>query len=454
MDLLKPSETNALNNDSENVCDPKVKRSCLKNLIVFSIAYLLQFSAANGLSNLQSSLNSKENLGVTSLLVSSVFFTLTCLFVPNIMLQFAGFKWPLIICNALVSCYICANFNANFIGLISASVLLGIALGTLWTYQGSFIAHLTHVYNRNSASKNPNLLVKFFGFFFILFQLNQLIGNFISSMVLNPQSIEKFASSFSAERNHSVNLTCGKNECPGPSSVIPRPDDQKVFILCSIYLGISLTAVFSLIFFLDNIKPDQDDLDKVSKTVKETFKLLFTSLEKLLILPILGFYALIVTFFCVEFSRFFIACAYGIHSIGLWFVIMGISSSIFSIIMGHVTKYIRKTNMLMIVVVLKCASIIYLLYWEKGSSVYFIILLAVIIGCLDTIYATCINAIIGDVFHDKLSSAYAANRFCMSLFFLLSYSLSEVFCVYEKMYRTISLICITIFKNRLDKVEE
>lgn len=172
MSLLNSNETNALTNDQKQVYDPKVKRSCLKNLVVFSIAYLLQFSAANGLSNLQSSLNSKDNLGVTSLVVGSVSFTATCLFLPNIMLKLAGFKWPLVICNALVSCFICANYNANFVGLLSASVLLGIALGALWTYQGTFIAHLAHEYNKNSESKNPNILVKFFGIFFILFQLS------------------------------------------------------------------------------------------------------------------------------------------------------------------------------------------------------------------------------------------------------------------------------------------
>lgn len=181
-----------------------------------------------------------------------------------------------------------------------------------------------------------------------------------------------------------------------------------------------------------------------------------------------------VTFLSVEFARSFIACAYGIHSIGLWFVIWGISSSVFSIIIGHVVKYIRKTNMLLIVVVLKCTSIIYLFYWSVGSPVYIIVLLAVLFGCLDTIYGTCINgknnyfknfkhfdfffykAIIGDVFHEKLSSAYAANRFCMSLFFLIAFSLSEILCVYQKMYiiltlGLISIISLTIFKIKVGK---
>lgn len=58
--------------------------------------------------------------------------------------------------------------------------------------------------------------------------IDQLIGNIISSLVLNPQSLKNFANSFNVENNDSANSTCGKNECPGPTSVITRPDDLKV----------------------------------------------------------------------------------------------------------------------------------------------------------------------------------------------------------------------------------
>ncbi|CAF0869436.1 unnamed protein product [Brachionus calyciflorus] len=450
------NESKVLTEDSVINDNPKIRRNIKKNLIVFSLSYLLQFSAANGLNNLQSSLNSYQNLGITSLLVSAISFSLSCLFLPSIMLRFLGFKWPLVICQSIVALFIVANFKATFWTLIPVSFFFGIALSTLWTYQGTFVAHLAHDYNKNSSHKNPNILVKFFGIFFILFQLNQVFGNLISSIVLNPQLFENFASSFNLVTNRTTNFTCGSQDCPGPASVVQRPNDEKVYLLCSIYLSISILGVLLIVFLLDNIRPDKDDLDVFSKTIKDTIKLICTSLKKILLLPTLGFFALMATFVGVEMSKSYIACAYGIHSIGLWFVIWGVSSSIFSTIIGHVTKYVRKTFMLMLFVSVNCAILVYLLFWSMDSQVWIIISFSIVFGCLDTTYATCMNATIGDVFHDKLSPAYAANRFSISLFFLLSYACSEFFCVYQKINAilglgAISLITLIIFEFKINK---
>ena len=136
----------------------------------------------------------------------------------------------------------------------------------------------------------------------------------------------------------------------------------------------------------------------MSKTVKDTFKLMFTSLKKILLVPTLAFFALMSTFVGVELAKSYIACAYGIHSIGLYFLLYGISSSIFSISIGFVTKYVRKSFMLIFFVTSYCAFSVYFLYWDTSSHVFVIISSSIVFGCLDAIYGTCINGKIKNKF--------------------------------------------------------
>lgn len=149
------------------------KNQIIKNLVVFSLSFLLQFSAANGLFNLQSSLNSAQNLGVTSLLVASLSFTASCLFLPNILYRYGNFKWPLIFCESSIAFYIMANYYPRFYTLIPVSVFYGLSMGTLWTFQGSLVSFLAAEYSKHSSQKIDQILVKFFGVFFIIFQISK-----------------------------------------------------------------------------------------------------------------------------------------------------------------------------------------------------------------------------------------------------------------------------------------
>lgn len=70
-----------------------------KNLVVISIAFLLQFTAFNGMGNLQSSLNTEANVGVNSLSILYGFLIFSSIFLPHPMMAIFGLKWTIIICQ-------------------------------------------------------------------------------------------------------------------------------------------------------------------------------------------------------------------------------------------------------------------------------------------------------------------------------------------------------------------
>lgn len=148
----------------------KLKRATIRNVIVFSLSFFLQFSAGNALNNLQSSINSKHDLGVTTLLAMSISFIASSLFLPALLIKYAGFKWPMVACESTTLLYILANLYPTWWTLIPAAVLFGAANSVMWTVQGSLITHLAKDYSIFSKQKHDAVLIKFFGFFYIIYQ--------------------------------------------------------------------------------------------------------------------------------------------------------------------------------------------------------------------------------------------------------------------------------------------
>ncbi len=68
-----------------------------KNLLVISVAFLLQFTAFNGMQNLQSSLNTEANVGVNSSSIIYVFLIISSIFLPHPLMSIFGLKWTLVI---------------------------------------------------------------------------------------------------------------------------------------------------------------------------------------------------------------------------------------------------------------------------------------------------------------------------------------------------------------------
>lgn len=113
-----------------------IKRKIIKDLIVFSISFLLCFSSFNGISNLQSALNGK--MGVFGLSVSSAAFLVVCLFLPPILNKYFNYKWPLIGCQLFLALFTAANLYPRYWTLLPVSILSGASQSVLWTFQGSF----------------------------------------------------------------------------------------------------------------------------------------------------------------------------------------------------------------------------------------------------------------------------------------------------------------------------
>lgn len=163
--------------------------------------------------------------------------------------------------------YIAAQFYPRFETLIPAALMVGFGGGPLWcskcTYLSTVSEALTQV--RGSNSRKDVNTVKFFGLFFIFYQMAQVWGNLISSSVL---TLSAGAATTSA--NESLELEpleasisrvgelCGARFCPGigaevnPNLVPPAP--EQIQLLNSIFLTCMAGAVVMMIFGVSSLK--------------------------------------------------------------------------------------------------------------------------------------------------------------------------------------------------------
>ena len=119
----------------------------------------------------------------------------------------------------LYSVYTACNFYPSFATLIPSAILLGFCAAPLWSSKAQYLtvsaSHLAKLTNE----RVDTIVNRFFGIFFCVFQLNQILGNVISASVIG-DGFPKF-SSLEAATEEEINdkiEKCGMNQPPPGSN--------------------------------------------------------------------------------------------------------------------------------------------------------------------------------------------------------------------------------------------
>jgi len=119
---------------------PMREQTCIyKNNLVIALAFLLQFTAYNGIGNLQSSINCVDGLGTYTIATIYASLIVSCLFMPTVLIQKLGLKWTLAISFTGYLIYTACNFYPSFETLIPAAILLGFGAAPLWSSQCQYL---------------------------------------------------------------------------------------------------------------------------------------------------------------------------------------------------------------------------------------------------------------------------------------------------------------------------
>ncbi|CAF0755185.1 unnamed protein product [Adineta ricciae] len=413
-------------------------RQIYKNLAILSIAFVLLFTAYNGIAALQSSLNTKGNVGINSLLVNTIFIAFSSIFLTGIAMDIFGLKWTILIGEITYISYIAVNVRPTPALMYTTATLCGLVSAPLWTSQATYVNCIARYHARHTQKKAELIISLFFGIFFAVFSMSTIWGNAVAYFVLN-------------DSNNPQRVNCGiyfnpltKNGTEKSSNI----DDTKRYILCGIYAGMGVVSVLLLILFLDPIhlterQPIKQSLKKAIEVLRSLVQWKF--LDQLLLVPITIWAMIEHTFLTAQFTRAFITCLVGIRFIGLILIGNGICTALSSYIFGRLVKCIGRIGCISIAAIINYSMIIFMYFWEpKDNQMYILFMVAGLWGVADAVWQSQIIATYIVHHSERDPTVLAKYRLWKAIGSLITYSYASYATIEVTIFILFSFLTISL----------
>ncbi|KFM75914.1 UNC93-like protein, partial [Stegodyphus mimosarum] len=416
------------------------KLRIMKNLVIVCLGFLFLFSAYQGLANLQSTMNMKGDLGTVSQSVIYAALIFSSLFLPKLVIKKLGCKLTLALSILTYAPYIAANFYPHMGTFVPTAIVLGLGAAPLWSAKCTYLNEISVLYAGHGTDSADIITSRFFGIFFMVFQNTQIWGNLASYFVLKPMkpnATNSFESPDNDLNSNRTNLTCGVDFCSGLNENLQPPTEDKRYMLIAIYLSCAILAAIIVSIFLDPLpteKKSKVENENVLSRVVATLKHL-KKVDQLLLVPITVFSGIEQAFILGDYTKAYVACAWGLHRVGLVFICFGVVNAIMSFLAGRLVKYVSRVAFMLAGALGNVAVCTALFLWqpEESQSIYFFVLIGVW-GLSDAIWQTQINALYGVLFRSEEEAAFSNYRLWESLGFSIAFAYSTFLCIAPKMY--------------------
>ncbi|CAG9561738.1 unnamed protein product [Danaus chrysippus] len=299
-----------------------------RNVVAISLAFMMCYTAYNGTINLQSSINADAGLGTLALSVSSAGYVVSNMFLPVLLIKWIGTKWTICLSYLAFTPYYAAQVYPNFYTFIPTAAILGLGGASLWCAKSAYLCTASENHNKISNIPLDVLLSRFFGIFFMIYQLNQVLGNLISSLVL---SLGDNEAAMTAINDSIIPKLCGGNYYPstGAEEVMLEQPQERIQIL--------------------------------------------TGMEQ--------------AYFAADFTSSFVSCSIGVGIVGFVMMTYGLVDAIGSVMVGHLAKKVGRIPLMLAAFVIQCFVLVFLLCWSPQSDQKFVVyILACLWGLCDAIW--------------------------------------------------------------------
>ncbi|GBP70336.1 UNC93-like protein [Eumeta japonica] len=206
-----------------------------RNILVLGFAFMVHFTAFHGTANLQSSVNSDDGAGAFTMAAIYGSLILSNIFLPAVFIKWLGCKWAVAVSFIAYMPFIVAQFWPKLYTLVPAGFMVGLGGGPLWCAKCTYLSVVSEPYAKLSGVPAEVLVVRFFGLFFMFYQMAQIWGNLISSAILSSAIGEVASGNFSSSAPSAAALvvanetgpvdfgaTCGANFCSGSAGHVGR----------------------------------------------------------------------------------------------------------------------------------------------------------------------------------------------------------------------------------------
>ena len=279
----------------------KVRKQCYRKLICVGFSFACLFSTFFCLRNLQSS-----NSGDDPILGLITFGCLTCLTWFGVLaaasvIYYLRPKWCLVIASVPCMLYTAANFYPSKATLIPAALLSGLGIGMLWSSEGIYMINLAATYALVSKKPMIEVIGKFNGVVFTMYQSSHLSGNLLSSRILGDR-IEWFPKTHSAtDVDIAAAVSNGTSELPIKlttqacglnfalsSQVVNRfnqVDPRQNIILLSVLMAIAFLGFLNLVLLLKPLNTVKASVSSSLLQNLRSFVKMFADVKSWLLVP-------------------------------------------------------------------------------------------------------------------------------------------------------------------------
>uniref|UniRef100_A0A2P2LBR8 UNC93-like protein 3 n=1 Tax=Rhizophora mucronata TaxID=61149 RepID=A0A2P2LBR8_RHIMU len=280
------------------------KTNHARDIHILSSAFLLIFLAYGAAQNLETTVNTEENMGTIALGILYLSFTFFSL-VASLVIRFLGSKNALVLGTSGYWLFIAANLMPTWYTMIPTSLYLGFAASVIWVGQGTYLTSTARSHARDLQLHEGTVIGSFNGEFWAAYACHQVVGNLMSLVILKD----------------------GQEGSTSGTTLL------FILFLCCMTLGTILMCFLSK----RNDKGEQESADSsvsLCSSVTSLLKLVITPLldmRMLLIVPLFAYSGLQQALVWAKFTKDIVKPALGTSGIGGAMAVYGALDAIVSI---------------------------------------------------------------------------------------------------------------------------
>ncbi|XP_057438435.1 UNC93-like protein 3 [Lotus japonicus] len=388
--------------DSPALQSPKSHHT--KDVHILSLAFLLIFLAYGAAQNLQSTLNTEEDLGTTSLGILYLSFTFFSV-VASLVVRKLGSKNSLIIGTTGYILYVAANLKPNWYTLVPASLYLGFCASIIWVGEGTYLTSTARSHATDNKLHEGAVIGDFNGEFWAVFALHQFIGNLITFALLSD----------------------GKEGSTNGATLL------FVVFLCVMAFGAILMCFLRKLS--ENSKREYDHSGAGAsehsslKSLCRSLTSALSDVKMLLIIPLMAYSGLQQAFVWAEFTKYVVTPVIGVSGVGSSMAAYGAFDGICSLAAGRLTSGLTSITAIVSfgAFIQAVVFILLLLDFSISSgflSTLYILFLAALLGIGDGVLMTQLNALLGMLFKHDTEGAFAQLKIWQSATIAIMFFLS------------------------------
>ncbi|CAL5092955.1 unnamed protein product [Urochloa decumbens] len=372
--------------DEEDAAAPLVaapaasRRSPAADAHILSAAFLFVFSAYGAAQNLESTVNTKGDLGTVSLGILYTSFTLFSVVASPVVTRL-GPKRALVVGSSGYVLFILANIVPTWYTMVQASLYLGFCASIIWVGQGTYLTSAALSHARDNNLSEGRTLGNFTGEFWGIMASTQVIGNLLSLALL---------------RN-------GKDG----GSVTGKNLLFVVFLGCMI-VGIVLMCLLSKREEKGHNGPLHSSFGAMLKYIVAPLK----DRRMLLIIPLMVYTGLQHAFVWAVFTKSIVTPVLGISGVGGAMAIYGAAGAVCALATGYLTSGLYSATLIVSMGATVQAVVLFwlLLFYSPMGGVLGTVaplLIGALWGAGDGMMNTELNAVVGLLFEDAKEASFA-----------------------------------------------